>query len=103
MSSLQFSNIRRNIIKEGSWVFIGQILTALAALVGIRLITEFVPPKVYGSVTLLIGITTLGRNLFCTPLLQACYRFYPDAERYKSISELRKIITDYLRKSRSYN
>ncbi len=77
----------------------GQVATALAALIGIRLLTEYVPPQVYGSVTLMIGIATLGQNLFCTPLLQAAYRFYPDTARTENVSGLRYIITGYLKKT----
>lgn len=42
----------RRILAETAWVFAGQGLSALATLIGVRLITEVVPPHVYGAVAL---------------------------------------------------
>ncbi len=58
-------------------------------LLGIRLLTEFVSPEVFGTVSLLIGIATLGSTLFCNPLLQAAMRFYPELAREGQVPRLR--------------
>jgi len=80
-------------------VFSGQVLTALATLIGIRLLTEFVSPKVYGTVALMIGLVTLGQNVFCAPLLQAAYRFYPDAALLRDVRGLRQTVSALLMKT----
>jgi len=68
----------RRIAGEAAWVFAGQGASALATLVGLRLITEWVPPAVYGTVVLALGVVTLAHGLAAGPLMQAVLRFYPD-------------------------
>jgi O-antigen/teichoic acid export membrane protein len=72
------------------WVGLGQAVAALAGLVGIRLLTSFVPPAVYGEVVLLLGIAALGTNLFCGPFQQAVLRFYPQAREAGRVGALRR-------------
>ena len=55
---------------EVAWVVIGQVGVALAMLIGVRLLTEFLSPDVYGTLALLMGLMALGRGLFCQPVLQ---------------------------------
>lgn len=64
-----------------------------------RLLTEFVPPKVFGTVTLLIGVATLGSTLFCNPQLQAAVRFYPDLARQNQVGLLRAVVGRSLRRT----
>ncbi|MBV8267213.1 MAG: hypothetical protein JO252_12870, partial [Planctomycetaceae bacterium] len=89
----------RNTISDGAWLVSGQGLTAISMLVGVRLLTEAVPPEVYGAVSLMVGILTLGRNLFCFPFCQASLRFYSDAARRGQVGELRAILIRYLSRS----
>jgi O-antigen/teichoic acid export membrane protein/lysophospholipase L1-like esterase len=86
------------VLREGAWIGAGQAATAVAVLVGTRLLTELLPPAVYGTVGLLLGVMAFGRNLACTPLLQAALRFHPDAVRTGGIDALRRVVTgDLLR------
>jgi O-antigen/teichoic acid export membrane protein len=52
----------RRIAGEAAWVFAGQGASALATLVGLRLITEWVPPAVYGTVVLALGVVALAHG-----------------------------------------
>src|ERR1051325_3868276 len=72
------SKARRTIIGDGLWVSVGQFVSAIGALVGVRLLTEFIDPEVFGGVSLFLGVILLGTNLACAPLFQAVLRFYPD-------------------------
>jgi O-antigen/teichoic acid export membrane protein len=80
------------LLREGAWIAAGQAASAVAVLVGTRLLTEALPPEVYGTVGLLIGLMTFGRNLLCAPLLQAVLRFHPDAARTGGSGLLRRAI-----------
>jgi O-antigen/teichoic acid export membrane protein len=92
-------HLDRQVISDGAWLIGGQGLTAIAMLVGVRLLTEAVPPEVYGAVSLMVGLLTLGRNLFCFPFYQASLRFYSDAAHRGRIGELRAVLFRYLSRS----
>lgn len=94
---LYASPVRKRILGEGAWIVAGQLLGAIGLLAGIRLLTEFVTPEVFGTVALLVGIVTLGSSIFCAPQLQAALRFYPDLERHKAAHRLRATIGRNLR------
>jgi len=80
-----------------AWAGFGKIAAALGMLVGIRLLTETVPKEVYGTVSLLIGLITLGNNLFAAPLLQAAQRFHSEVALYDGVPQLRGIIVGMLK------
>ena len=89
-------SIQKSLLKEGSWVFFGQILSALGTLVGVRLLTEKVVPEIYGGVSLLIGVVTFGRSIFCLPFCQAALRFYPDQSVPAHRSALKRVVSRLL-------
>ncbi len=64
-----------------------------------RLLTEYVPPEVFGTVSLLIGVAALGSTLFCNPQLQAAVRFYPDLARQNQVGRLRAVVVQSLRRT----
>lgn len=88
----------RRIAAETAWVFAGQGASALATLVGLRLITEMVPPAVYGAVTLALGAVALAHGVAVGPLMQAVLRFYPDAAQAGHEGQLRRAALVALRK-----
>ena len=92
IDSVDFYYSKKTLIREGTWVLSGQIAAAMGVLVGVRLLTEFVPPEIYGVISLMLGIMTLGYNLFCFPTLQAVIRFYPDVVQAGSVGILRKTV-----------
>ncbi len=69
---------RRKLLKDGSWVLVGQVGAALGVLVGIRVLTEYVPPQIYGMVILYLGAIALSLGSLVTPVSQAVIRFYPE-------------------------
>lgn len=88
------------ILQEGGWVVLGQLLSILGLLVGMRLLTETLPTAVFGGVALLIGISNLGAGVFCAPIVQAAWRFYPEAARDGQVHtlerEIRKILFPFV-------
>ena len=91
--------LRSKIAGEGAWVAIGQLSSALGALAGIRLLTEYVPPDTFGTISLLLGVSTLGSSLFCKPIQQAGLRFYPELSRDGRIADLRHCLCRSLEKT----
>lgn len=86
------------LLREGSSVGIGQVFSVVARLLGLRLITELAAPTTYGEVVLLIGILALGRDVFCTPILTATLRFFPDAAAQGRTRELRNLVARLLKR-----
>lgn len=89
-------NENRKIIRDGFWVAIGQIATAGAAIVGVRIVTEVLTPNVYGSLALLLGIVALAQNATCAPLNQAAFRFHADMRGPGEVGWLRRKLFGYL-------
>lgn len=84
---------KRNLLNEVAWSLLGKIIAALGTLVGVRLITEIVPNKTYGAVSLLVGIVIFGNNLLAAPLTQAAQRFYSEAGLSGRLPSLRRTIS----------
>jgi O-antigen/teichoic acid export membrane protein len=80
---------KKRLLREGAWVAAGRVMIGLGTLLGVRLLTEFLDPSVYGAVVLILGLTALGQGLFCRPLMQAAYRFYPDMASSEGVRVLR--------------
>jgi len=74
----------------------GQAATGLLSLAGTRLITQFVNPELYGAVNLLQNALVLLRTIFCSPMLNAALRYYPDAERGGYVPALRRLLSRFL-------
>ncbi|TNE43366.1 MAG: lipopolysaccharide biosynthesis protein [Deltaproteobacteria bacterium] len=87
----RISFARRKLLGEGAWVVVGKLSSILAAFVGMRLLTEYLHPSVYGHVGLLIGLTGLGNLLTCMPLSQAAFRFYPEMTDSNDLRGLRRL------------
>lgn len=71
-----FSN--HKLLKEGGWVVTGQIITAVIQLIGLRIITEFLPVDSFGQATLWLGIIVLIKSLFMQPVFNYQIRYYTD-------------------------
>lgn len=99
MTAAQWFIARRRILGDGAWVAFGQIGSALGALAGTRLLTEFLPPRVFGEVVLLLGVATLGYGLAGGPFMQAVLRLYPDCARAGSLGQLRGAVRKLLVRS----
>lgn len=68
----------RRFAAESVWLFVAQSGSAIATLVGLRLITGFVAPEVYGTVALALGVVALAHGLTVGPVMQAVLRFFPE-------------------------
>ncbi|MCQ8119520.1 lipopolysaccharide biosynthesis protein [Methylomonas rosea] len=65
---------------DAFWALFGQAASALALLLGTRLLTELVSPAVYGQVALLNGFVALGVAVFSYPFICAGMRIVPECE-----------------------
>jgi O-antigen/teichoic acid export membrane protein len=91
--------MKKHIIAEGLWVSLGQGMAALGTLVGIRLLTEFLSPEIFGAVSLLIGVGALVLGVCCTPWMQAALRYYPERAAAGQVHVLRRAVTNGMRNS----
>lgn len=82
---------RHRVLREGGWVALGQVLSASAALISIRIITELLSPEEFGRLTLLVGVAALALGLVSTPRLQAVTRFYPEWSKTERLWVLRRV------------
>ena len=97
--SHRFSVKKNRIFGDWAWTTLGQLASAAGFLAGMRLLTQYVKPDIFGTVSLIAGIATLVTATFCGPFIEAALRFYPDAARNKQIPLLRMIINDFLFKA----
>ncbi len=73
---MESSAQRTRLLADGGWIALGQVFSVIGTLLGIRVITELAPPQVYGSVTLLLGISALGLGTLYGPVMQAVLRYF---------------------------
>lgn len=87
----EVSPTKRRLAGEAAWVFVGQVASAVASLVGVRLITEAVAPGVYGRVALVLGAIALAQGVAVNPVAQALLRYYTEyADRHEGSLSLRR-------------
>jgi O-antigen/teichoic acid export membrane protein len=89
----------RAILRDGVWVIAGHASTGVFSLLGGRLVTQFVSPEVFGVVSLAQNLLLLMRSLFCSPILTAGLRYYPDAQRGHFVSALYRRLRSSLLKA----
>jgi len=68
----------RTLVSDGLWVGSLQIVAALGHLAGIRLLTELLPPRIFGEFGLWLGVIPLVIGTLGAPTMQALLRFYPE-------------------------
>jgi O-antigen/teichoic acid export membrane protein len=69
--------VKHRLLSDAAWVTGGQVATAVGTVVGVRLLTQVVPPATFGTVSLALGVAALALNVACTPLTQAAIHYYP--------------------------
>lgn len=67
--------------REFLWVAVGQGLVALGGLVGVRLLTEVLPPRVYGELALAMTIVAFVQVTVQQPLFEGARRFFQAASQ----------------------
>jgi O-antigen/teichoic acid export membrane protein len=65
---------------EGFWVVFGQAIAVVGALVGVRVLTELLPPEVYGELALAMTGATLLNQVVFGPISNGASRFYAVAQ-----------------------
>ncbi|GIW56943.1 MAG: hypothetical protein KatS3mg082_3347 [Nitrospiraceae bacterium] len=88
--ALGLTTEKGRLLREGLWVSAGHGVAAIAALVGLRLLTELAPPSLYGTFVLVNGVLALVQGVAFGPLGQAALRFYPALEVVGGESLLRR-------------
>lgn len=68
----------RTLINDGMWVATLQGFAALGQLAGIRMLTEVLPPAVFGEFSLWFGMVALVATGLANPTMQAMLRYYPE-------------------------
>ena len=66
----------QRLFKEGGWIIFGQVLMVIGSLVGVRVLTELLPPSAYGELALGMTIATLVNQIVLGPLGGGIIRFY---------------------------
>ena len=72
---------KRTLWNDGAWVTATQVLTALGQLLGVRLLTEWLSPDVFGEINLWLGAVALVVSGLANPTMQAILRFYPEYQK----------------------
>lgn len=70
---------------EAAWVFAGQALALVGTLVGVRVLTDFLPPDAYGTLGLAMTISALFTEVVIGGLVHGFTRFYSVAAKAKRI------------------
>jgi O-antigen/teichoic acid export membrane protein len=76
----------KNVGKEFTGILLGQFLTIAGSLIGVRLLTEYVSPSVYGNVALGMTVSTLVTQIFLGPLGSSAARFYSPSKEQESFT-----------------
>ncbi len=84
---------QKNLWGEAFWALFGQFGSALALLIGTRLLTELVTPEVFGQVALLSGFVALGVSVFAYPFIFAGMRMISECIDQQHRAELLAIVS----------
>jgi O-antigen/teichoic acid export membrane protein len=64
---------------EATWIIVGQVLSVIGGLLGVRLLTELLSPTEYGRLALALTLAAIAQQVVFGPLAQAFRRFYAPA------------------------
>lgn len=76
ISFINIFNRYSGYFKEGAWVIFGQILSFLASLYGVKILTRKMLPEEYGVLSLSLTYVALLSQVFFAPLSAGSTRFY---------------------------
>jgi O-antigen/teichoic acid export membrane protein len=68
----------RSLISDGAWLAGLQGLAVVGQLAAIRVLTDILPPSVFGEFSLWLGVVTLVAGGLANPTMQAVLRYYPE-------------------------
>lgn len=84
--------IKKQLFGDALWAVFGQFGSALALLAGTRLLTEWVPPAMFGKVALLNGLVALGVSLFSYPFICAGMRIVSECKNALERADLYTVV-----------
>jgi len=87
----------RKLSLEASLIWSGEIVAALGAIVGVRLLTRCLDPPDYGAVALAMTVATVGQQVIFSPVMQAAVRYLPVSLERKSLPSFLAGLTHLLR------
>jgi len=85
--------------KEFFWIILGQAFSMAGAIIGVRILTEFLPPKIYGELALGITITTFVGQIVMGPLGAGPGRFFAAARENNELGSFLKGIKKLILKT----
>lgn len=89
-----FKNIRlQNLAREGFWIIIGQLFTIFGSLYFIKIITTKLEPSLFGSVSLLLSVSTFFSQVLYGGVGSGVARFF-------SVAEIKMDLLGYFEKSK---
>lgn len=83
---------QKGLFGDAFWALSGQLLSALALLLGTRALTEWLTPQVFGEVALLNGFVALGVAVFSYPFICAGMRMLPECANHAERSALQTTV-----------
>jgi len=90
--------LRVSDIVNFSWIFLGQVISVIAAVLGLRIISDKISPDLFGSATLYIGIIALLQGAVALPIMQSALWCFPTAITDGTIAELKRVVYQSVRK-----
>lgn len=98
-ASMSVGLTKRRLFGDAFWALFGQLASAIALLVGTRILTELVTPDVYGQVALLNGFVALGVALFSYPFICAGMRLQPECQSTEECAGLYAVVSSLAARS----
>ena len=86
---------------EALWIAVGQGLAVLGGLVGVRLLTQFLEPAVYGQLALGMTLATFLQQVALGPLGGSFLRFFRPAEEAGQLGSYCEAVQILLKRSTS--
>lgn len=83
---------QKRFLGDAFWALSGQVVSALALLLGTRILTELVTPDIFGQVALLNGFVALGVAVFSYPFICAGMRMIPECRNQQERAALHKAV-----------
>src|SRR5262245_58914544 len=81
--------LRKQHLYDALWLAGGQATAAIGTLVGVRALTEVLPPQIYGAVSIGLAAIVLLVATASAPLAQAVMQQYPSHVQSGSLGQLR--------------
>lgn len=77
----------RRLSREFFWITLGQAASVVGSLVGVRLLTELLPPAAYGRLALGMTVASLANQVVLGPLSGGTTRFFGAAREVGELNE----------------